>query len=692
MEAPSLRNARTWTPRALAALAFAGYALVAPGGFYWLDSAELSAAALDLGSPHPTGFPLYMVLARVAAFVPIGELAFRVNLLSAVCAALAVLWTARLVIELARGDAVAVVAAVGAGATLALGLVFARQATVAEIYAPTAALIAGTLLLLDRVVVSGDPRLALALAVVVGLGAGTHTSYALAVPVFVVLGAVRLRRGARWPLMVPLLAILIAGALYAYLPVRSATGRTAALDWGHPATAPALVEHVSAARIRRAYAGEMRGTAATRVGPAITAAAEDTADALGPIALIAAVAGLGWLLRHRRTRWTAAALGIVIAGDFVYAFWINPMGQIDLQNGVPLAIAAAVCAGVGVAWFGRSLGRAGPYATGAVAMLLCLPPALLSVPALAPAADGQLPRRWSEAALAAAPPGAIIIVESDSLAAGLIYLTTAEQARPDVAVLVKQHVAADPVRSRAVLARAGIEAELGGAPLAAVLRLGRPILWEVGSRPLPRGYTLVAGAPVSHLVPAERLAEPPPDDLRNALARASRLFDDDGVRDRAARRTYAVTLNQLGRVAHGRGQDDLAVVAFDAALAVRPQHAPALVNRGTVAAAGGDLEQAARLTERAIELDPTSVTARINAARYQQRLGQAGRARGHLAAALELAPDSGDAWALSALLDLNAGEPERAFEALRRALELDPGNRDARDLLRQLDKRRTAPR
>src|SRR5690606_37125692 len=129
-------------------------------------------------------------------------------------------------------------------------------ATVAEVYAPAAALMAGALVLVDRVARGGDARQGLALAMVAGLGLGVHVSFALLGAPVIALMALRLYRGARWPLLAPLLVVAIAGALYAYLPVRSATGRVAEVDWGHPRDASGLVAHVSAERIREAYGDE----------------------------------------------------------------------------------------------------------------------------------------------------------------------------------------------------------------------------------------------------------------------------------------------------------------------------------------------------------------------------------------------------------------------------------------------------
>ena len=53
------------------------------------DSSELIAAARTLGTAHPPGYPLWTLLAAAwGALVPLGSYAFRLNLFSAVTAAL----------------------------------------------------------------------------------------------------------------------------------------------------------------------------------------------------------------------------------------------------------------------------------------------------------------------------------------------------------------------------------------------------------------------------------------------------------------------------------------------------------------------------------------------------------------------------------------------------------------------------
>ncbi len=81
-------------PPYLAALAafllvFVGYILtLAPSVTFW-DAGELIAAAHILGIPHPPGTPLFVMLGHVwRMLVPVGEVAYRLNLMSAFFSAL----------------------------------------------------------------------------------------------------------------------------------------------------------------------------------------------------------------------------------------------------------------------------------------------------------------------------------------------------------------------------------------------------------------------------------------------------------------------------------------------------------------------------------------------------------------------------------------------------------------------------
>src|SRR5438132_6549694 len=73
---------------ALAALLFLLYALGACPTIYVGDSGELVTAVHLLGIPHPTGYPLYVLLGKLwTLLIPAGSIAWRMSLFSAACAA-----------------------------------------------------------------------------------------------------------------------------------------------------------------------------------------------------------------------------------------------------------------------------------------------------------------------------------------------------------------------------------------------------------------------------------------------------------------------------------------------------------------------------------------------------------------------------------------------------------------------------
>src|SRR5690348_2553990 len=75
-------------------LAFAVLALLCAPGLYLGDSGELTTAAFGLGVAHETGFPLFCLAGKLLALVPLGEVALRLDLLSALsgAAAAALAW------------------------------------------------------------------------------------------------------------------------------------------------------------------------------------------------------------------------------------------------------------------------------------------------------------------------------------------------------------------------------------------------------------------------------------------------------------------------------------------------------------------------------------------------------------------------------------------------------------------------
>src|SRR5512142_182611 len=113
------------------------------------DSGDLATAAFTLGIPHPPGYPLYILLAAVFAHLPFGEPARNVGLFSAVAAAAAVVvfyWAVMAFLPpggQTGWDREMVAASVSL--ILAFAPLFWSQATIAEVYALHALLVAAIL-------------------------------------------------------------------------------------------------------------------------------------------------------------------------------------------------------------------------------------------------------------------------------------------------------------------------------------------------------------------------------------------------------------------------------------------------------------------------------------------------------------------------------------------------------------------
>lgn len=114
-----------------------------PSAGYSSDASKFGYLGWVLGTAHPPGYPLYTMLTAVwMRVVPVGELAWRVNLLSALCgvATCVVLHGALRLVGVGRVTAAAGAVAIG------LTQAFWTQSVIAEVYTLNALFIAGTLL------------------------------------------------------------------------------------------------------------------------------------------------------------------------------------------------------------------------------------------------------------------------------------------------------------------------------------------------------------------------------------------------------------------------------------------------------------------------------------------------------------------------------------------------------------------
>ena len=79
-----------WRGIASFGLPFMVYLLTLAPTIYNLDSAELTTAAYTGGLMRSTGYPLYLTLGHFWSKIPLGDVGYRMNLLSAIFGALTI--------------------------------------------------------------------------------------------------------------------------------------------------------------------------------------------------------------------------------------------------------------------------------------------------------------------------------------------------------------------------------------------------------------------------------------------------------------------------------------------------------------------------------------------------------------------------------------------------------------------------
>jgi tetratricopeptide (TPR) repeat protein len=427
----------------LGVAALALYAAGACRTIYVGDSGELVAAVHTLGIPHPSGYPLYVLLGKIwTVAVPVGSVALRMSLFSALFSALAV----ALLYRAAR--ALGVSRPVGAAAAIlfATSPSFWAEANVQRVYALNAFFVAlATLLAIgwERALVaerSGSgatrawrDRRFVAIAFVGGLGATNHTFLAVWGLVFLVYALVRepaLARRVR-TVLVSTGAALAGLSIYLWLPWRSR--QEPRLDWGDPESLDALVAVVSRRDFwpRRWWSGW--GDLAPIAGDFLSSFAVELTVAGALLALL----GLGVV---RRRPFVALLAGSALANLAVMA---SHGSRSDLflwhRYYVPAYLSGALLAALGLESVLERMGARSKRFAGAVAALAVLA-ALSLAPMRFPDFDRsgyRIAESYSRTLLASLPPGAHLAASDDNILFVLIYLQLVEGVRPDVDLILQ---------------------------------------------------------------------------------------------------------------------------------------------------------------------------------------------------------------------------------------------------------------
>ncbi len=316
--AQAARGAAIVVPLTVAVVAILVYVRTLMPGIAFGDWGEMATVPHVLGVAHPTGYPTYIVMAWLAELLPIGSVAFRANLLSAVYVTITL---ATISLISLRVGVRPVLAVAGALATGAVGTVWAA-ATVSEVNPLHLMFVA---LIVHRALVWADRRRRSDLAIgglLIGLALGNHLLMLFVAPfvVLFVLWAGRRELLVRpWLLLVAGAMILLGLSVYVYIPL-AALGNPP-LPYNHPTTLDGVIWLVTGTQFRGQFdflAPEGPGDFLAAL-PSLWSLLLERATIVLPVLAAAGLVRLTW----RRPAFGLMCIAIMVMSMYIWANYLE---------------------------------------------------------------------------------------------------------------------------------------------------------------------------------------------------------------------------------------------------------------------------------------------------------------------------------------------------------------------------------
>ena len=450
---PRSKSWFTYLPPAVLTLSLFGvyWSTLAPG-LTWAnegaDGGDLIAAAATGGIPHPTGYPTYLLLAQIFQAMPLGSLAFRTNLMSAVATSLAAGLVYLLVTRFlspANPKKYWPAGLVG-GYAFGLAPLIWSQGVITEVYALHAFFIVLIIYLATFPLSPSESRykrLNSLLGLVCGLGMGNHLTCGLLVPAALLTRSIIEKpvientprtvwsrfRGWRldWSALLRQFIGLGAGlSIYLLLPVRALSG--SAINWGNPLTLERFWWLVSGQLYQDHYLNMTIGEVLIRFQAAATLLLKQ----FGYVGMVLGFIGLVYSFTRSRlyvlTVWTAVVSVIFAslygAGDsYVYL--------------IPAFASFAIWISLGLTSLIKPLARIRQRLAWILYPLFLVYLFVMAVNNF-PMVDASHDLRaedFGNSVLRDAPEDAILFVEGDRAVFAMWYFHFALHKRPDLAVL-----------------------------------------------------------------------------------------------------------------------------------------------------------------------------------------------------------------------------------------------------------------
>ncbi len=327
---------KRYAPYLLGITLFTIYLSTTAPTVYLGDSGELTAAAFSLGIPHNSGYPLYSMLGKLFCLIPMGNIGFRVNLMSALFSVLTIVILYSIIFKMT----VSVLSSVVASIFLAFTQLFWFQTVSAEVYPLHTFFVA----LLFRMLLWWDQtrefRVLVLFVFLTGLSFGNHMQTVMLAPAvlfLIISGDKKVLFDLRNILIITVL-FMLALTLYVYLPVRTNAG--AAIHWGDPNTFQRFWDHVTAQTHRGAYVFSV----------GFPGYMERFIQYMKLIwsqwGILCAISFWGWL-KLPSFRWKLFCV-LVVFFDFIYTVFLNIITFQVTPFGLPTLMILTILLGVGL--------------------------------------------------------------------------------------------------------------------------------------------------------------------------------------------------------------------------------------------------------------------------------------------------------------------------------------------------------
>ncbi|HEX5429577.1 MAG TPA: DUF2723 domain-containing protein [Patescibacteria group bacterium] len=443
---PARLNPKTLFGAFVFLFSLAVYIQTAPRTIFLNDNAEFITAGKVLGIPHPTGYPLYVMLSKLFSYLPIGPLPFRINFLSILAASFSLLvlflWLCKVLKKLSRDPQGVWVWLVAAATSLSAGfsLMFWSQAVSAKTYTLHFLILSCILLALWQWWETAEHKYFYWVCFLTALGVANHLLMLAFAPA-IFLGLLYDIKRTNWKIWLKGFLFVILGlSPFLYLPIRAAQNPIYAWAPG-VSSLRSFWDYIFPAH----YYGLGTGLNLSGRLAFLSDFGSQLARELG-LLLVMSLVGIIWIaLKHKKLFFV---LALAVLGNISGILFLRHFG-FSLENAyfysfyyLSAIVLMFVFMGFGLYFIYDLLkNRIGPKVSALVLVYILIPVLLLAVNFGSSNLRGfDFVENYTKSMLESLPPNAVLIFSADGPGEdteifGLLYQQVAAKIRPDVKII-----------------------------------------------------------------------------------------------------------------------------------------------------------------------------------------------------------------------------------------------------------------